>query len=102
VRTNLDIYVFILDSVLECFCLHSRNINKTATTKNKIKKTIRATKLKQKQNKQTTINCNKKVIIKNIKKPNKVRTNLDIYVFILDSVLEYSIEFPICKRVRMG
>ena len=31
-----------------------------------------------------------------------VRTNLDIYVFILDSVLEYSIEFPIYKRVRMG
>jgi hypothetical protein len=40
-------------------------------TKNKIKKTIRATKLKQKQNKQIKINCNKKVIIKNIKKPNK-------------------------------
>jgi len=31
-----------------------------------------------------------------------VRTNLDIYVFNLDSVLEYSIEFPIYKRVRMG
>jgi hypothetical protein len=30
-----------------------------------------STKLKQKQNKQTKINCNKKVIIKNIKKPNK-------------------------------
>ena len=31
-----------------------------------------------------------------------VRTNLDIYVFILDSVLEYSIEFPIYKMARMG
>ena len=40
----------------------SKNINKTATTKNKIKKTIRATQLKQKQNKQTKINCNKKSI----------------------------------------
>ena len=40
----------------------SKNINKTATTKNKIKKTIRATQLKQKLNKQNKINCNKKSI----------------------------------------
>ena len=40
----------------------SKNINKTATTENKIKKTIRATQLKQKLNKQNKINCNKKSI----------------------------------------
>ena len=38
----------------------SRNINKTATTKNKIKKIIRATELKQKQNRPKKIKCNKK------------------------------------------
>ena len=31
-----------------------------------------------------------------------MRTNLDIYVFILDSVFEHNIGFPIYKRVRMG
>jgi hypothetical protein len=31
-----------------------------------------------------------------------VRTKLDIYVFIVDIVLEHNIGFPICKSVGMG
>jgi hypothetical protein len=49
----------------------SRNINKTATTKNKIKKTIRATKLKQKQRSKNKLIIINKVIITKCIKPNK-------------------------------